>query len=285
MARNQRKSSRNQVANDRQVATLIVNNHRFSVRVIDESAGGFAIVSPFRLPIVENQNAELISSWVHSVVRLAHIEQYPDGQLIGVTRVRNVTAEPVSDSEAGSYFGQLQRAGVIYSRAAAGGAIGLVAASLLILFMATEMVAWERRDSSTSDSKTSRLANSTARTTSTGLDCDIQASPIAKTQRTSQEPTSIKRANDKGVAKAAVQRQARHAASFVSTSPQLADLLSNPQVIQQLHLTAGQQQQIDALRELTAHRSFGTTDYAAQAILEVLSKSQQQQLSQLRSVQ
>ncbi len=162
MARNQRQSSRNQVANDRQVATLIVNSHRFSVRVIDESAGGFAIVSPFRLPIVENQNAELISPWVHSVVRLARIEQYPDGQLIGVTRVRNVTAEPVSGSVAGSYFGQFRRAGVVYSRAAAGGAIGLVAASLLILFMATEMVAWERRDSSTSDSKASRVVNSTA---------------------------------------------------------------------------------------------------------------------------
>lgn len=285
MARNQRRSLRSQVHNDRQIATLIVNSrHRFSVRVIDESAGGFAIVSPFRLPISENQDAELITSWAHSVVRLARIEQYPDGQLIGVSRVRDVTAES-SASTSDHWLSQLQGiARLISSRAVAGGAIGLFAATILIMLMAASMASWDRKTGAP-DIQESLTILSNVRPTATVHVAHPSVNPAAPSTPTIPSDISYVRGKSRSAAKSAAQQHAKKTQSLVSSTPQLTDLLSNPKVVQQLHLTKGQQQQIDALLELTANRGYGAPDYAAQAIMEVLSSSQQQQLSQLRYLQ
>lgn len=285
MARNQRRSLRSQVHNDRQIATLIVNSrHRFSVRVIDESAGGFAIVSPFRLPITENQDAELITSWTHSVVRLARIEQYPDGQLIGVSRVRDVTAEslvPTSDRWLNQVRG-IARA--ISARVIAGGAIGLFAATILIMLMAASMASWDRKTGAP-DIRDSLTILSNVHPT--GIASVGQAKPTASavTLPESRADVSYGRGKQRSAAKSAIEQHNKKLHAVVHSTPQLTDLLSNPKVVQQLHLTKGQQQQIDALLELTANRGYGAPDYAAQAIMEVLSASQQQQLSQLRYLQ
>ncbi|MGV3606610.1 MAG: hypothetical protein ACO1RA_09380 [Planctomycetaceae bacterium] len=285
MARNQRRSLRSQVHNDRQIATLIVNSrHRFSVRVIDESAGGFAIVSPFRLPIAENQDAELITSWTHSVVRLARIEQYPDGQLIGVSRVRDVTAES-SASTSDRWLSQFRRiARMITSRAVAGGAIGLFAATLLIMLMAASMASWDRKAGSPDIQESLTILSNVHPTAAVHVAQPNVNSAVPGTSKSPGEMSFV-RGKSRSAAKSAAQQHAKKTQSLVSSTPQLTDLLSNPKVVQQLHLTKGQQQQIDALLELTANRGYGAPDYAAQAIMEVLSTSQQQQLSQLRYLQ
>lgn len=278
MSYDQRRSFRFQVTQDRQLATLVMDDRRFSIRVIDESAGGFAIVSPFRLPVVEQQVAELEHAAGRSTVRLSRIEQFPDGQLIGLVRLKDIAVEAPPTPSLFWDVLFLRRNNAIYSRAALGGSLGLVAASFLILFMATEMASWDWRSNASARRPSSRMLGEAMQRT--GF---VPVYPKRERSAPRVAPKTTTQVVQKTVEKVASSKvPASLAKSLASTGNQVVDLLNNPQVAQQLSLTQDQQQQIESLLEVTADRGANAKDSAVQAIMEILSANQKAQLSQLQ---
>jgi hypothetical protein len=90
---NKRKSFRLQIPEEREHAVLTVGNRDFQVRVLDESAGGFAVALIEELDVQQNQVHLLKTITGLYQVRIARIEHFADGKLLGLVRLSDLTEE------------------------------------------------------------------------------------------------------------------------------------------------------------------------------------------------
>lgn len=90
---NKRKSFRLQIPEGREHAVLTVGNKDFQVRVLDESAGGFAVALIEELDVQQNQVHLLKTITGLYQVRIARIEHFADGKLLGLVRLSDLTEE------------------------------------------------------------------------------------------------------------------------------------------------------------------------------------------------
>jgi hypothetical protein len=87
-----RQSSRIQIPEGREHATLFVGQREVGVRILDESAGGFAVALLAEDDIQQNQLYTLKTATGLYETRVARIEHYQDGKLLGLMRLRDLSA-------------------------------------------------------------------------------------------------------------------------------------------------------------------------------------------------
>ncbi|MGI8978448.1 MAG: hypothetical protein ACR2FY_04420 [Pirellulaceae bacterium] len=93
----QRQSFRSVIPEGREQAALLVGDESVDVRIVDESAGGFAVALCGDVDIRQNQVHALKSAAGLYETRVARIEHFSDGRLLGLMRLRDL---PVGGEEA-----------------------------------------------------------------------------------------------------------------------------------------------------------------------------------------
>jgi hypothetical protein len=94
MNREQRRSFRIQVPEGRERGTLYLGAIPVEVRIMDESAGGYAVALLTDAEIQQNQVLVLKTATGTCQARVARIEQFDDGQLLGLVRLEDVDEAP-----------------------------------------------------------------------------------------------------------------------------------------------------------------------------------------------
>jgi hypothetical protein len=89
---NQRNSTRMQLPEGQEQAVLLVGETSVGVRILDESASGFAVALQADVDVRENQLHVLQSANGQYETRVARIEQYADGRLLGLVRLKDLSA-------------------------------------------------------------------------------------------------------------------------------------------------------------------------------------------------
>ena len=86
----QRKSFRILIPEGQVQAVLKVGRRAVTVRMVDSSAGGFAVASPEVLPVKRGDVLRLRTSAGWHEVRVVRQESFTDGMLIGVERLKDI---------------------------------------------------------------------------------------------------------------------------------------------------------------------------------------------------
>ena len=89
----QRQSFRSLTPEGREQASLLVGEESIGVRILDESSGGFAVALHGDVDIQENQVHVLKSAAGLCETRVARIEHFSDGKLLGLMRLRDLSAD------------------------------------------------------------------------------------------------------------------------------------------------------------------------------------------------
>ena len=138
MALDQRKSFRIQIPEGREQATLLVGEEPIGVRILDESAGGFAVALVGETEIQQNQIHVLKTAAGVYKTRVARIEQFDDGKLLGLMRLDDVSPdedEPVTTASWSDYLLMPKQATGMGGGIAAG-ICGMVVIAVLICGLA-----------------------------------------------------------------------------------------------------------------------------------------------------
>ena len=90
MNADKRQSSRIQIPEGREHATLLIGQREVVVRILDESAGGFAVALLAEDDIQQNQIYVLKTAIGLYETRVARIEHFQDGKLLGLMRLREL---------------------------------------------------------------------------------------------------------------------------------------------------------------------------------------------------
>ena len=88
----QRQSFRIQIPEGRELAAILVGGKPVSVRILDESAGGFAVALLGDVDIQENEVHVLKAATGRYETRVARIEHFSDGKLLGLVRLKELSA-------------------------------------------------------------------------------------------------------------------------------------------------------------------------------------------------
>lgn len=89
----QRKSFRIQIPEGREHAVLVVKHREIQARILDESAGGFAVALIENVDVQQNQVHLLKTTTGLYRTRVARIEHFADGKLLGLVRLDDLTEE------------------------------------------------------------------------------------------------------------------------------------------------------------------------------------------------
>ena len=154
MNQDQRKTFRIQIPEGREHASLLVGKQQVGVRILDESAGGFAVALLTDEDIQQNQVHVLKTASGLYKTRVARIEHFEDGKLLGLMRLQDLSETDDSglkDSSWRDYFFVPSQA----TGAGGGLAIGIgatVVVGMLICVMAAYYIKYSpaRRDSAAS---------------------------------------------------------------------------------------------------------------------------------------
>lgn len=95
-----RQSSRIQIPEGREHATLLIGQREVGVRILDESAGGFAVALLADDDIQENQLYVLKTATGMYETRVARIEHFQAGKLLGLMRLRELSAAGDNEKKA-----------------------------------------------------------------------------------------------------------------------------------------------------------------------------------------
>lgn len=87
----QRKSFRIQIPEGREHAVLVVKHREIQARILDESAGGFAVALIENVDVQQNQVHLLKTTTGLYQTRVARIEHFADGKLLGLVRLDDLT--------------------------------------------------------------------------------------------------------------------------------------------------------------------------------------------------
>jgi hypothetical protein len=90
MDTDQRKSFRILVPDGQEQAVLKFGRRSLTVRMVDSSAGGFAVASPEALNVKRGDVLRLRTSAGWHEVRIVRLESFSDGMLIGLERLREI---------------------------------------------------------------------------------------------------------------------------------------------------------------------------------------------------
>ena len=90
MDSDQRKTFRILVPEGQEQAVLKVGRRSVTVRMVDSSAGGFAVASPGVLKVKRGEVLRLRTSAGWHEVRIVRLESFSDGMLIGMARMRDI---------------------------------------------------------------------------------------------------------------------------------------------------------------------------------------------------
>jgi hypothetical protein len=91
MSSNQRRSFRVQIPEGREKGTLLLGEREIELRILDESAGGFAVAVLGEFELLQNQDLILQTHAGKCAVRVVRIEQFSDGKLLGLVRLREIS--------------------------------------------------------------------------------------------------------------------------------------------------------------------------------------------------
>jgi hypothetical protein len=91
MSSDQRRSFRVQIPEGREKGTLLLGEKQIELRILDESAGGFAVAVMGDLELYQNQDLILQTHAGKCAVRVVRIEQFSDGKLLGLVRLRDIS--------------------------------------------------------------------------------------------------------------------------------------------------------------------------------------------------
>ena len=89
MNNDQRKNYRIQVSEGRDHASLQVGGQQMDGRILDESSGGFAVALRGDVDVQQNQVLVLKTATGHYETRVARVEYFDDGKLLGLMRLRD----------------------------------------------------------------------------------------------------------------------------------------------------------------------------------------------------
>lgn len=103
----QRKSFRIQLTEGREQGTLFLGPLPVDVRILDESAGGFAVALLHDEDVQQNQVLVLKTATGTFNTRVARIEQFDDGKLLGLMRLCDLTEAPKTQAQAPVWRDQL----------------------------------------------------------------------------------------------------------------------------------------------------------------------------------
>lgn len=90
MEREQRNSFRILMPPGQEEAVLLIGRKQVTARLVDASAGGFALAASQKLPIAAGDTLRLATSAGWHEVRVVRLESYADGILLGVERIRDL---------------------------------------------------------------------------------------------------------------------------------------------------------------------------------------------------
>lgn len=135
MNSDQRKTFRIQIPEGREQAALIVGKREVTVRILDESAGGFAVALMEDVEVHQNQVHVLKTSTGMYQTRVARIEHFEDGQLLGLMRLSDLSEEggkaPQIASWQDSLFAPQQSGGTGSSRISIGVGLAVVLGTIV----------------------------------------------------------------------------------------------------------------------------------------------------------
>lgn len=90
MEREQRNSFRILMPPGQGEAVVLLGRKQVTVRLVDTSAGGFALAASQKLPIAVGETLRLATTSGGHEVRVVRLESYADGVLLGVERIRDL---------------------------------------------------------------------------------------------------------------------------------------------------------------------------------------------------
>ncbi|MFN0019938.1 MAG: hypothetical protein ACKVP0_16900 [Pirellulaceae bacterium] len=103
MNSDQRKSFRIQISDGQEHACLTVGKREIKARILDESAGGFAVALLEEVEVQQNQMHLLKTSVGLFQTRIARIEHFADGKLLGLVRLSDLSEEGIQAPQAASW--------------------------------------------------------------------------------------------------------------------------------------------------------------------------------------
>jgi len=98
-----RKSYRIQIPEGREQATLLIGKQAVEVRIVDESAGGFAVAMTGDADVEQNQIYALKTAAGLFEIRVARIEEFSDGKLLGLMRLTDLSSVVEEAPQAASW--------------------------------------------------------------------------------------------------------------------------------------------------------------------------------------
>jgi hypothetical protein len=131
MNSDQRKSFRIQTSEGREHACLVVGKREIKAHILDESAGGFAVALLENVEVQQNQVHMLKTSAGSFQTRVARIEHFTDGQLLGLMRLSDLSEEEAKEPQAASWRDCLLTPAQSGGAGASGVAFGIGMAVLL----------------------------------------------------------------------------------------------------------------------------------------------------------
>jgi len=131
MNSDQRKSFRIQTSEGREHACLTVGKREIKARILDESAGGFAVALLEEVEVQQNQMHLLKTAAGLYQTRIARIEHFADGKLLGLVRLSDLSEEETKEPQAASWRDCLLTPAQSGGTGASGVAVGIGMAVVL----------------------------------------------------------------------------------------------------------------------------------------------------------
>jgi hypothetical protein len=103
MSIEQRKSFRIQIPEGRDQAVFIVGRQEIQARILDESAGGYAVALKEDINVQQNQVHLLKTTTGLYQMRVARVEHFEDGKLLGLVRLCELSEDEVASLQVASW--------------------------------------------------------------------------------------------------------------------------------------------------------------------------------------
>lgn len=277
MDSNQRKSFRILVPEGQEQAVLCLGRRSVTVRVVDASAGGFALATSESLPVKCGDNLRLRTGAGWHQVRVVRDESYTDGMLLGLERLGDID-DPAELAALRpcwkDYFFLPYAQGNVGGTRLSGLLMGGIVLCVVMVAATTVLTKYRppKRNESFIPAADQVFANLTGR-----ADKDAKGArplPVPSPPAPSASSAKVLRGLDSLIARAREDLPAGEGPDLAAAWNEVAEAVDS-----RLELSSNQRQQLDSIFAETA--SAGDLQEIGDRILDILSHDQARQLASL----
>lgn len=255
----QRSSFRIQLGDARERGTIVLGSREVEVRVVDESAGGFAVTVSNDLAIEKNQVCRLKTPAGWCEVRIARKEIFPDGLLLGLMRLRDLQESAKNDPQVAAWWSNLlfsSHQSVIRTGATVAG--GILVVCVAVMCMSNQL------GISSAKTPESRLSTAVADLTEqAGKVGGVAAEPIIEAAQTLEPHSNAGTSSGSKVLEDAGQKAAQAIPSLdISRLLARQKRLVTPQVSSKLRLSPDQNRRLEHIIKKSESKVLGSGDEA-----------------------